>query len=516
MPKRIHPLYLLVIGMLSLSANAAYFPDGIDWTNPSSTRFVQSLHLNMLGRAPQNREVTAATTQLQSADSREQRLRLFLQIEGSGEYQRLFNDSDRSWRIFQAPDYNYNAGDGFWRYQAARFKPDGFQLLRSGGAYSQQIAKAIAGYYNDFCYQQPCVNDPQVANVRGAPAADRNVNLAHACADTANHTSQFEWAGSNGTTYPVGINDRTLCMGQHYYEAVDLVLQRHQCDSGYQNCRRDAGRDLRGQRSGRDSAGNPAIYFRDGSRLSLLTSSDTSDAQRHSAPTAQPTPTGQVHACGDPQQATSRYQWRGPQGNTIASGVDSSVVCMNNFYFVIDGLTLLRYQCSSGFANCQRQPSQDLTAKRRVRIDGAPGMEFSDGTTLALVQQGQSNGLKPSTGNTTDDPFAQPQRQPTVQSRRRGEHDCADPTRRISQFRWTRKNGATTWPDGIDGSIVCQSNSYYVIEGVTLRHHRCDDSFMNCRANPRNDLIALQDGNDRNGYRTLVFANGDTLSLISR
>ena len=39
---------------------------------------------------------------------------------------------------------------------------------------------------------------------------------------------------------------------------------------------------------------------------------------------------------------------------------------------------------------------------------------------------------------------------------------------------------------------------------------------MNCRANSRQDLIALQDGKDQSGYRTLVFANGDKLSLISR
>ena len=89
-------------------------------------------------------------------------------------------------------------------------------------------------------------------------------------------------------------------------------------------------------------------------------------------------------------------------------------------------------------------------------------------------------------------------------------------TARLSQFRWSRRDGSTDWPDGVDGRIVCLDNAYYEIDDFTLRHFECAGDFQNCRASRGKDLIAIRDSKDNNGLRTLMFANGEQLSLISR
>jgi len=121
-----HRLLAMLFVLLPLAAGAVYFPSGIDWTNPSQNRFTQSLYLNMLGRAPSARESSDAVSSLRRNDNRVARLRLFESIVQSSEYRRNFNATDSSWQVFRAPDYNYNNGSGFYRYQAALSQPPGF------------------------------------------------------------------------------------------------------------------------------------------------------------------------------------------------------------------------------------------------------------------------------------------------------------------------------------------------------------------------------------------------------
>ena len=77
--------------LIPLSAGAVYFPAGIDWTNPSQSRFVQSLYLNLLGRAPDASETQSAVRTLRRNDNRTARLRIFESMLQSSEYQRSFN-----------------------------------------------------------------------------------------------------------------------------------------------------------------------------------------------------------------------------------------------------------------------------------------------------------------------------------------------------------------------------------------------------------------------------------------
>ncbi len=521
MTSRYRVIFTLLVLLFSMPANAIYFPDGIAWSHPSSERFVFSLYLNMLGRAPQRAELNSQASFVAQNDTRQQRLALFRQFLRSREYTDLFENRDQRWNLYRAPDFNQNGGEGYWRYDAGTNPPGGFDIWRTPDApYSQSVASALASYYQAYCFQgETCFNDPVTAAQRlnREPA----FSSAHACADETRQNSQFEWVANNGTTYPRGIDNQILCMGEHYYQIVGLDLQRYQCDPGYVGCRRDASLDLQGQRSGRDGSGKQALFFRDGSRITWTRTASQSGSL-NTGQTSSP-PSGQQHVCADPQQATSQYRWRGNNGTTISKGVGSSIICMDREYYQIEGINLQHYACAANFFNCQRNPGGDLSAVKRIRSNGNPGLEFRNGTTVTLIRK-QPAAHSGSNRRTDDllEPATPATRAPATRApstrapAARGVHDCAAATRRTSQFRWQKQDGTSTWPDGIDGRIVCLADSYYVIEGITLRHHQCTQGFKNCRANKRKDLIATRNSQDNNGYNSWAFANGDRLSLVSR
>ncbi len=515
--------YLLLIGCMlamgSSQSHAVYFPAGIDWANPSQNRFVLSLYLNMLGRAPDNTETLNSSRFLSRSDTSQRRLDLFKNLLGTSEYQQIFPTQDNQWRVYRAPDHNYGAG--YWRYQAAQTQPAGFQSWYLSGSSSESIAEAMAHHYSTYCFRgTPCIAEPADAYKRGLRSPSIDTLTAHACADESNLKSQFQWVGTNGTTYPRGVDDSTLCMGQHYFKANGLVLQRYQCAPGYIDCQRDQTGDIRGRRTGTDSNGNPTTIFADGSRLTLTSSSkaalNNSNRTDDSNFTAQPD--WREHNCANPDMTTSLFRWQGPSGATDSIGIGTTTICMNDGYYEIEGINLKRFDCTAGYRNCQAAPAKNVAAEKRKRIDGHPGLEFRNGTTLALVKRGTNNTAARSR-NQTASPTVTIESTTPIQSpsrRRAGQHECADTTLRVSQFRWSKQNGDTSWPDGVDGRFVCLQNSYYEIDNSTLRHHQCSTNFTNCRANRRNDLIAIRESSDNNGYRTLFFANGDQLSLISR
>lgn len=503
------------IAIFSSTAQGVYFPDGIDWANPSTDRFVLSLYLNTLGRAPRSNEISTASRALNRTDTSQTRLDLFRKLLNATEYRQTFGNQDKRWQVYQAPDLNYDNG---WRYRAAQTMPDKFQPWRVSESSSESVAEALANFYNTYCFSgSPCIDQPQSAYKRGQFL---RTTAAHECADKSNLISQFQWIAINGTTYPQGTDANTLCMGRHYYKSEGLVLQHYQCEAGYLNCLRDRSRDIRAQRTGFDDNRNPTLFFSDGGRLTLTNSNEVA---RHNQPdnrSNDPFPvnnTSATHDCADPALTTSRYRWKGPNGTTESPGIGQSIVCMDNAYYVIDGVRLMRHDCDNGFRNCIANPARDISAERRKRVDGYPGLEFRNGTTMALIATGANRSTPRSTSRTETrlnrEPVAPPR---SSQPRTAGQHSCADPALRISQFRWTKAAGTTSWPDGVDGRYVCLKNAYYEIKGSTLHHYQCLAEFKNCRANRRKDLIAVRDANDNKGYRTLIFANGDQLSLISR
>ena len=502
-------LLTVAAGILAIStttsAFAVYFPSGIDWSNPSQQRFIMSLYLNGLGRAPYNGEIASATRQVTGADNSQARLALFKRFIDSDEYRRTFPDSSRRWMVYRAPDRNYS--NGFWRYRAAPAQPPGFENWELSSASTESVAKSMASYYNALCYRGiPCVADPAVANRRDLPA--QTTASEHACADESAQIARFEWVAVNGTTYPTGTDATTLCMGKHYYKASGTVLQRFQCESGYRNCQRDRSRDIRGERTGKDNRGNPALFFADGSKL-VLTNYD--DIQRASQPQQQPR-LQQQHACADPAQINRYYQWNGPDGISDSPGVGKSTICMRDYYYQVGGMTLKHFACDTGFTNCRANPELDVTAQRRTRVNGQSALQFRNGTTLSVLQNPPAN-TRNQTTNSVDLSDAE-----TGQATHRlaGQHECGVARLRLSQFRWSRRDGTTNWPDGVDGRIVCLDNAYYTIDGFTLRHHECSSNFQHCRSSRGRDLIAIRDSTDSNGLRTLIFANGDQLALISR
>lgn len=513
---------LLTIGCLaaicSSSAQAVYFPAGIDWANPSQNRFILSMYLNMLGRAPQDRETRNASRFLTPSDTSQTRLDLFKEVLGTREYQRNFGDQDNQWRVFNAPDMNYNNGIGYWRYIASNSQPSGFEAWHLSGTSSESVAESMAHYYDTYCFQgTPCLRDPALAYKRGNSSYAAATPVAHACTDESNLVSQFEWIANNGTTYPRGTDGTTLCMGQHYFKAVGVVLQRYQCESGYQNCQRDESRDIRGQRTGRDSNGNPTLFFADGTRLVLtshnpISSQTVTDNTIKQAPVLVDSTRSDQHGCANPAIANGKFRWRNSNGSSESNAIGNSTICMDNFYYQIDGLSLKRFDCAARFTDCRANPSKDIAAAKRKRVDGYPGLEFRNGTTLALVKKSTvSSQTSQTTNNTNSTVPVQP-----AQRRHAGQHECADSTLRVSQFRWTKQNGSSSWPDGVAGRYVCLDDAYYEIQGATLRHHQCSANYQNCSPNRRNDLIAISDSKDGSGNVTLVFANGDQLSLISR
>ncbi len=516
MRHRLLATFLLIF--LPLSAHAVYFPDGIDWTHPSQSRFVQSLYLNMLGRAPDPSETRQRVRDLRTNDNRTARLRIFESISQLPEYQSIFNDNSRSWQIYRAPDYNYNNGVGFWRYEAAANAPENFQNLPGNRAFSEAIAHSLANYYNAFCYRgEPCINNPELARDRGSNVLPQTTSSrAHACADPTNLTSQYKWVAINGTTYPRGIGRNTICMEDSYYETDQLALKHYQCESGFENCRRNPDFDIRASRAGTDNNGNASLFFRDGSRLAVM---EVDAVQDNAGVIVDPQTDSELlfnsnaHECADNTKTTSRFTWKGTTRTVESKGIGANTVCMENYYYAVERLTLVRHQCSTGFTDCQPDPKNNIKAERRTRVDGNPGLLFANGTTLSLTARGVSptNTTLTDANNTRpigDIPVAETQPQMRIYNG----SDCADATKRVSQFKW-KSSGLNSWPDGVGGRFICQTNSYYEIEQSRLRYYTCEINYTNCRANPRKDINISQVSQDGSIW---ALSNGDQLTLISK
>ena len=516
MLNRILTVATLLCALLSANAFAVYFPSGIDWTNESRERFVMSLYLNVLGRAPDTGELRTLSQRLARNDSSQGRLDLFRQFLDSTEYGQLFPDNKERWQVFRAADMNYNRGNGFWRYEASRRAPAGFQSWELSGKSTEPVARAMATFYDAFCYAGiPCVEKPEDAARRADPVlANQSASPAHACADESQQQARFEWIAFNGSTYPRGTDANTLCMGDHYYRASGTLLQRFQCETGYRNCRRDQRRDIRGERTGQDDNGNPTLFFSDGSRLVLTNYDQLYQSSQSGDQQPQITTAVGEHECADPAQITRYYQWRGANGTSQSNGVGNNIVCMEDYYYAIEGMTLRHHACDRGFSNCRAAPSKDVVAQRRTRVDGKTALQFNNGTTLSVLDRAavanSSGNLSGAGSNTTSTVTEAPSR------RLAGQHECGVSTMRLSQFRWVKRDGTTSWPDGVGGTVVCMDNAYYQIEGSVLRHHQCAGDFQNCRRSRGKDLISLEQSTNANGLSTLKFANGDQLSLISR
>ncbi len=507
---RIITAFLLIF--VPISASAAYFPDGIDWTHPSQSRFVQSLYLNMLGRAPSASETRERVNNLRRIDNRTARLRTFEALAESAEYQRAFRDTDKAWQIFQAPDYNYNNGVGYWRYTAAVSRPADFQRLTTKRFFSEGIAASLANYYNAFCYTgEPCLDNPELARGRGTGAVVQTTTTEiHACADPANVNSQFKWVAINGTTYPRGIGRNTICLEDSYFVAEELTLKHYQCDSGYENCRRNPDVDLIASRAGTDNSGYPSLFFRDGSRLALTNiepAVESSDVLANTNSDSELLFDPNAHDCADSRKTTSRFTWIGPNRSAESKGIGASIICMDNFYYAVERLTLVRHQCRAGFLDCQPDTRNNLSAEKRTRVNGNPGLLFANGTTLSLTARDVV-----STTRRESNVNAQVITPTDSRLQIHSGADCADPKKRMSQFRW-KSDGLNSWPDGIDGRFICQNDSYYEIEPTRLRHYTCQSNYTGCRANPRKDIAVSQASNDGLSW---TLNNGDQLMLISR
>ncbi len=534
--------WLIVLCLLiPLAAGAVYFPGGIDWTNPSQSSFVQSLYLNMLGRAPTDSETRTAVRTLRRNDNRTARLRTFDSILQSAEYRGLFANTSNNWRVFQAPDYNYP--DGHYRYRAATTQPDGFSDIPNGArSFTERVAESIAHYYNAFCYTgEPCIDNPEFARNRHTNAlAQQTVPAAHTCADQNQLTSQFKWVAVNGTTYPQGTDRNTVCVNNGYFKINQLSLERFDCDPGYSNCSRNQRLDLRASRAGNDSDGHASLFFRDGSRLARIETasiestsqlpgrSDNSGSGNNRVVVTAPTDPllADAHACADPSQTKSRFTWQTASRSAESKGIGTTIVCMDNYYYAVKRTELHRYNCESGFINCTADPRNNLTAVQTRRINGNPALEFANGTTLILTNrnvtqpptQGNSrtpaasssqsnNNRRPSTRPSTR-PESQPNRQPSVYSG----SDCANSKLRLSQFRW-KSQGLSSWPDGIDGKIICLNDSYYEVTRNSLLNFSCQRNYSNCTANPAKNLTVQQTSDDGTVW---TLTNGDQITLITR
>jgi len=501
----------LIACLLPLTAQAVYFPKGIDWTNPTPEMFVNSLYLNALGRAPNRSEVQEQTQTLRRGDSRKARLRMFESVVSSREYKRTFSSNDASWRVYRAPDYNYNNGADSWRYRAGSNTPEGFESLPSGRRFSQAIAASLAEYYNAFCYRgEPCIDNPELARERDSgtfvqQGGVQQSALAHACADPAQLTAQFKWVAVNSTTYPVGPDDYTVCVTNGYFVANNLNLEYHQCANGYVNCYRDASKDSQAVRGGNDTQGNPSLYFSNGARLTLTKSSGNTTITQQPSNTQR---ASNAHECADSSIANSVFTWRGPRGTGSSNGIGASIICMDDYYYEIVGITLNRYDCDRRFTNCRANTRKNLKAEKRTRIDGEPGFEFANGTNVTLTSRGSPSAV---TSTARDTATASQTNSGTRLSNATGA-DCASSTKRLSQFRW-KSDGLSSWPDGIDGRIICQNDSYYEIAANRLRYFSCSSNYSSCRANARKD-INVQSVSANGMVWTLT--NGDELTLISR
>ena len=508
-----HRLLATLCLLLPLTAGAVYFPDGIDWTNPSQSRFTQSLYLNMLGRAPDTRESRDAVNTLRRNDNRIARLRLFESLVQSSEYRRLFNATDASWQIFQAPDYNYNNGSGFFRYQAAQSQPAGFTTLPEGRRlFEKSVAESVARYYNAFCYRgDPCIDNPELARDRGATGfAQATGRDTHACADQSQLNSQFKWVAINGTTYPRGIDRDIVCLDDGWFKAEQLTLQRYDCDRGYTNCQRNSSKDLRASKSGTDNDGNASLFFRDGSRLALISTGNSTAnnsgviVERETDPLL----AGNAHACADPAQTTTRFTWQGSGRTAETKGIGAKIICMDNYYYSVASMTLSRHNCDAGYTNCRPDPANNLTAERRTRVNGKPGLLFSNGTSVAITARDVApERTTPDYRNNTSVASGT-----TSRGQRYSGTECADTKKRLSQFRW-KSNGLSSWPDGVDGKLICLNDSYYEVQQTKVRNYKCQRNYSNCVANPAKDFNITAVSEDGLAW---TLNNGDQITLITK
>ena len=521
--------------LVPIQAAAVYFPSGIDWTNPAPASFVQSLYLNVLGRAPSRQESQELVQNLRRNDNRTTRLRTFESLLESSEYRRTF-ERQGSWRIYRAPDYNHNNGNGFWRYTAAASTPAGFSSLPgTARQFTESVALSVAAYYDAFCYRgDPCIDNPELARERNNNLVVRTINT-HACADTSQHTSQFKWVAVNGTTYPRGTDRNTICLEDHYYKIEQLTLHRYDCNSSFSNCERNTQLDVRATRAGTDTSGNDSLFFRDGSRLAILntesTASTTAIVTDSNTDAVLP---GNSHACADTTKTTSRFLWQSPTQNAVSRGIGSRTICMDNYYYMVVGRTLQRFSCQQAFTDCRADPRNNLEATGRTEVNGNAGLQFANGTTVSITDRGavatpsartndtirnstRRNTPRDTTSSTTS--RQTPRDRTTVnntttntRSANRVGGDCAEPTRRLSQFRW-KSNGLSSWPDGVDGRFICLSNAFYEISQNKLSHYTCQANYSSCRSNPAKDLNISQISSDGK-VRTL--SNGDEITLVSQ
>ena len=456
------------------------------------------------------------------------------------EYRGLFSATDNSWQVYQAPDYNYNNGEDYIRYLAARSRPTGFTNIPGGSrTFSENIAKSVAGYYDAFCYRgTPCIDNPELARGKTADLLLQSpVNNAHACGDPANLNSQFKWVAINGTTYPQGINSDTVCFEDAYFKINRLSLERYDCDANYTNCRRNQSLDLTASRSGQDNDGNPAYFFRDGSRLALIqvnrSAQQPIDTTNNSVtiPPQDPLltntlPAANAHACADPSQTNSRYTWQSASRTAESKGIGTTVICMDDYYYSVQRKTLLRHNCDNGFVNCRPDPDNNLTAQSSKRVNGNPALVFGNGVTLTLTARNVAPATpSANTGTRTNNQNRQRStvNQSGTQTRTQAPTstasqqaysgaDCADAKKRLSQFRW-KSQGLSSWPDGIDGRFICLNDSYYEVTASSLRNYSCQRNYSNCRANPAKNVTVSQVSQDGTVW---TLNNGDQVTLISK
>ena len=501
--------------LFSFSANAVYFPSGIDWTNPAPNRFIQSLYLNVLGRAPKSDEINTLVSQLRNNDNRNARLRLFERVVKSSEYKRAFKQDDRSWQVYRAPDFNFNRGQGYWRYRAGGdTPPDGFRQMPRQQTFTPSVAQSIASYHNAFCYRgEPCIDNPELARERYASVPSQaGGDAVHACADSTRLTSQFKWVAVNGTTYPRGIGRDTICMEDSYYQANDLALQHYRCESSYTNCSRQPDRDLRAIRTGDDNNGDPAWFFRDGSRLVLLETNvnNSSSAAAEPGAVSPIANNGEVHDCADASLTTSKFVWSNRTQTAESKGIGGRIICMDNYFYAINRLELTRFQCEQGFVNCQPDPANNLVADDRTTVKGKPGLLFADGSTVALTLLGTPAARSSSRNSNNTATQTNNSNAPTSQTV--SGKDCADPNRRLSEFQW-KSNGLSSWPSGVDGRLVCLNDHYYEISQQKLHYYVCRRNFSQCHANPQKDIDIVRSGSDGVSW---FLSNGDQLTLVTR
>ena len=170
-------------------------------------------------------------------------------------------------------------------------------------------------------------------------------------------------------------------------------------------------------------------------------------------------------------------------------------------------MTLSRHNCDAGYTNCRPDPANNLTAERRTRVNGKPGLLFSNGTSVAITARDVApERTTPDYRNNTSVASGT-----TSRGQRYSGTECADTKKRLSQFRW-KSNGLSSWPDGVDGKLICLNDSYYELEQTKVRSYRCQRNYSNCVANPGEDFNITSVSEDGMVW---TLSNGDQITLIT-